>query len=119
MLLNNNTYYGEKTIIYRWNERTRYRGSRALPLQTFQNVSWKVYDVLRQSFYSPYGYVSPFYVSVPMSTYTVSHVHLPVLISFLSLERQSSTSVSRAYVRIHLVCALPFTITVDSRHSNV
>jgi len=67
MLLNNNTYYGEKTIIYRWNERTRYRGSRALPLQTFQNVSWKVYDVLRQSFYSPYGYVSPFYVAVPMS----------------------------------------------------
>ena len=40
----------------------------------------------------------PFILLHQCLTYTVCHVHLPVLISFLSLERQSSTSVSSAYV---------------------
>ena len=47
MLLNNIIYYGEKTMIYHWNQVSCYHGLLALLLQMFQNVSLKVYDVLR------------------------------------------------------------------------
>ena len=87
-----------KSIVCRWNQVSSYRGSRALRLQMFQNVSSKVYDVLRECFYSPYVTWVPFTFLYQCLTYADCHVRLPVLISFLSLERESSTSVSSAYV---------------------